>query len=317
MNRHFHWAIGVVLLGLATCLGVAAPAAAQSAGPDPAGDTAQVVLQAADVTPDGRLAFAGHGFQAGEPTSLTIEDDQGGVQATLEPMTVGADGQTAVVSVPVPDGLALGSHTLRIAGRTSGRSGRAVFELAWQPPVVHLDAYTGKPTQRVGYSGTGFVPGEQVDVYLGDQAADPLSTVAADGRGEIAGSGLPIPFVDAGDYRLTFVGRASRIPASVGFNVQGFHPWVVLDAYYVTPQTGMGISGVDFVPGEHVRVYLNTSSSQPVAEVTADANGSFALRNAISLPDLTGDNRLIFVGDQSQTEVSATFTAATPPPSTP
>jgi hypothetical protein len=316
MNPSLSRAIGVVLFGLATSLGVAAPTAAQPTGSDPVADTAQVVLQAADVTPDGQLAFASQGLQAGEPTAVTVEDDRGDVQATLDPVTVGANGQTPLTSVRVPDGLALGSHILHVAGLTSGRSGRAAFELAWQPPVVRLDGYTGKPTQTVGFTGTGFVPGEQVDVYLGDQASTALTTVTADGRGEIAGSGLSVPFITAGDYRLTFVGRASHIPASIGFNVQGFYPWVVLDNYYVDTQTGVSASGSDFVPGESVRVYLNTSASQPVADVTADAKGSFALRN-LSLPGLTGDNRLIFVGDQSQTEVSASFAAATPAPPTP
>jgi hypothetical protein len=316
MNPSVSRTIGLALLGLATSLGVVAPAAAQSTGSDPSGDTAQVVLQAADVPPDGQLAFTSQGFHAGEPTSVTIEDDQGDVQASLEPVTVGANGQTSPISVRVPDGLALGSHILHVAGLTSGRSGRAAFELSWQPPIVRLDGYTGKPTQAVGFSGTGFVAGEQVDVYLGDQASTALTTVTADSRGEIAGSGLSIPFIDAGDYRLTFLGRASHIPASIGFNVQGFHPWVVLDNYYVNAQTGLSAGGSDFVPGESVHVYLNTSSRQPVAEVTADTKGSFALRN-LALPGLTGDNRLIFVGDQSQTEVSATFSAATPAPSNP
>lgn len=65
------------------------------------------------------------------------------------------------------------------------------------------------------------------------------------------------------------------------------------------------------MPGEPVQVYLNTRLSQPVAQVTADANGHFAVDNAFSLPNVTGDNQLIFVGQQSQTEVTATFAAAT------
>jgi hypothetical protein len=181
-----------------------------------------------------------------------------------------------------------------------------------EPPTVRLDAYTGKPTHTFGYSGSGFVPGEQVDIFLGAQATEPLATVAADNRGEISGRGLTIPFVSAGDYNLAFVGRSSQTPASVGFNVQGFHPWAILDDYYIAPRQGVGFAGEDFVPGESVQVYLNTRLSEPMVQVRVDDQGRFALKNAFELPELTGNNQLIFVGQQSQVEVTATFAAATP-----
>jgi hypothetical protein len=43
------------------------------------------------------------------------------------------------------------------------------------------------------------------------------------------------------------------------------------------------------------------------------------VKNAFTLPDLGGNNQLIFVGQQSQAEVSATVTTATatPTPSIP
>jgi hypothetical protein len=192
-----------------------------------------------------------------------------------------------------------------------------VFQLQWQPPAVQLDSYTGKPSHRFSFSGTGFAPGEQVDVYLGVQATNPLTTVPADARGDITGRDMVIPLVGPGDYSLAFIGRDSRSPVSLGFNIQGFHPWAVLDNYYVAPNAGVGFSGVDFVPGEVVQVYLNTRLSQPVAQVTADADGRFSIDHAFTLPDVTGNNQLIFVGQQSQTEVTATFAAVTPPPTTP
>src|SRR6266851_9081015 len=183
-----------------------------------------------------------------------------------------------------------------------------------QPPTVHLDRYTGKPTHTFSFAGAGFVPGEQVDVYLSAQSAAPLVTVTADGRGDITGRDMLIPPVSPGEYTLSFVGAGSHTPVSVGFNVQGFHPWTVLENYYVAPHTGVGFEGTDFIPGEVVQVFLNTRLSQPVAQITADGDGRFRTTNAFTLPDLTGNNELIFVGDQSQTEVTATFAAAIPTP---
>src|SRR6185436_2355704 len=103
-----------------------------------------------------------------------------------------------------PEGLAIGPHIVRVVGATSGSTGRAVFQL--QPPTIQLDAYTGKPTQTFSLSGSGFVPGEQVDVYLGHAAGQLLTTVTADSRGQVSARNTTIPRVDAGDYTVVAIG---------------------------------------------------------------------------------------------------------------
>jgi hypothetical protein len=191
----------------------------------------------------------------------------------------------------------------------------AAAQTEGQPPSVHLEAYTGKPTHAFSFAGSGFVPGEQVDVFLGAPTSDPLATVTADDQGAIESQNTTIPFLNPGDYRLTFVGHSSQDPVSVGFNVQGFAPWVVLDNYALAPGSGVGFHGEDYIPGEVVQVYLNARLGQPVTQVTADSNGHFATTNAFVVPDITGNNQLIFVGQQSQTEVTATFAVVPSPPS--
>jgi hypothetical protein len=66
---------------------------------------------------------------------------------------------------------------------------------------------------------------------------------------------------------------------------------------------------MDFVPGESVQVYLNDRLSPPVAQATADTDGRLRGTNVFSLPELSGTNQLIFVGQQSQTAVTAAFAA--------
>jgi hypothetical protein len=185
------------------------------------------------------------------------------------------------------------------------------------PPTVHLDTYTGKPTHTFSFNGEGFAPNEQVDVYLGSQSAGPLVTLVADDRGNVISPNITIPMMAAGDYKLAVSGRTSQTSASVGFNVQGFHPWVVLDNYYIAPHASVGVQGDDFIPGETVQIFLNSLLGEPLAQITADADGRFAVQTAFQLPDVTDNNQLIFIGQQSQTQVTATFSAATPPPSSP
>src|SRR4051812_5327520 len=81
-----------------------------------------------------------------------------------------------------------------------------------QTPSVHLDAYTGKPSHTVAFTGTGFMPNETVDVSLGDQA---LATITADSEGRILHASIGIPFLSAGDYAMSFVGQTTRKPVGV------------------------------------------------------------------------------------------------------
>jgi len=176
-------------------------------------------------------------------------------------------------------------------------------------PNVHPAAYTAKPAQAVSVTATGFAPNEPVDVSLGDQS---LLTITADGEGRILHANVGIPFLSPGDYTVSFLGQTSRVPVAVGLKIEGFRPWVVLHNYYVSPQSGVGFSGQDFVPGETVAVYLNSKLSGPFLQVTADADGRITAADALSPANLKGDNRLIFVGQQSQVELTSSFAVAAP-----
>jgi hypothetical protein len=268
-----------------------------------------VLLRAKDVTANARLNFMGQGFLPGEQTSVTVENQEAVVEATLESVNILEDGRFDEVSYPVPGGLTPGTHVLRVAGTASGRSARATFRLRWLPPTIKLDAYSGKAKHSFSFSGSGFAPGEQVEVRLGGLGGSPLASYPADAEGAVIGRDVPIPLIEAGDYPLYFVGQESQSPVSIGFNVQGFRPWAVLDNYSPPPYYLMGFSGEDFVPGEVVLVYLNRRATQPVTQVQADATGRFTVKNGFELPPLKGENQVIFVGQQSSTEITANFMA--------
>jgi hypothetical protein len=180
---------------------------------------------------------------------------------------------------------------------------------AQSTPNVFLDSYTGKPSETMTFGANGFAPNEPIDVSLGEQQ---LTTVNADALGDVVHGSAAIPNLGAGDYTLSFVGRTSQTRASVGFNIQGFRPWVVLRNYFVTAQQAVGFDGQDFIPGETIAVYLNSRLSAPVVQVNADGQGRIAMEGAVPAANLKGDNQLIFVGQQSQSELTTTFTVASP-----
>jgi hypothetical protein len=281
---------------------VASPTPIRAAGP------AFVLLRSTEMTTGARMNYQGQGFAPGESASVTIENAQGTVEASLDPVTMNQDGNLDEVSVIVPDGLSAGEHFLHVTGQTSNRSARTKFTLHQITPSISMDTYSAKSDHAFGFSGSGFVPGEMVDVRLGGLGGDPLASYPSDNDGNVVAQRVPLPLVQPGDYQLYFVGERSQLPVSVSFNIQGFSPWVVLDSYAVPPYSTIGFSGQDFVPGDQIEVYLDKQAGEPLFRVAADADGQFAVSNAFTLPDLAhGNQTLIFVPHQTSDTITAKF----------
>jgi hypothetical protein len=287
---------------------VASPSPAPTATPLPISGPTFILIRARDITAGARLNFQGQGFLPGEQTTITIENGQSQPEASLDPVTISKDGNLDEVSVVLPDGIGQGDHVLHVSGDTSHRSGRAKFTVKFTTPKIMLDTYSAKSNRMFGFSGTGFAPHEQVDVRLGGLGGAPLASVLCDDQGNVTAQNVPLPLIQAGDYVLYFVGAQSQNPVSIGFNIQGLSPWVVLDTYSAAPYSAMGFTGQDFVPGEQVEVYLGKRTGQPLLRLAADANGQFIVKNAFYLPDLAhGDQQLLFVGHQSGAQITAKF----------
>jgi len=284
------------------------PSPAPTATPIPIRGPTFVLIRAPDITAGARLNFQGQGFQPGEQATVSIESDRNQVEAPLDPVTITRDGNLDEVSVVLPDGIGRGEHVLRVAGASSGRSARAPFRVTYLTPKITLETYSAKANHTFGFSGSGFAPGEPVEVRLGGLGGSPLATFPSDAQGNVAAQNVPLPLIQAGDYLLYFVGQQSQTPVSVGFNVQGFTPWVVLDTYSAAPYSVMGFSGQDFVPGEEIEVFLGQRTGQPLLRIAANANGQFAVKNAFNLPDLAhGEQQLVFVGHRSGAQITARF----------
>jgi hypothetical protein len=119
-----------------------------------------------------------------------------------------------------------------------------------------------------------------------------------------------VPLLPEGNYALFFVGHQSQTPASVGLNIQGFHPWVVLDNYTPSPHARMGFHGEDFASNEEVSVYLNQQTGEPIVRIQTDALGRIVAPAAWEVPKLSGENTLSFVGQKSGVMVITSFTIA-------
>jgi len=269
--------------------------------------TASLQLQGTDLTPNVSLHFVGSGFLPGEALVATIEDARGHLEAQLVPLSADHAGRLSAAMEAIPADLAPGTHTLLVRGQSSHRVGQARFQLHLIPPTVTLNAYSVKPGQDFGFAGGGFLSNEVVEVRLGSLQGERLAAVRANAGGNVAGR-TTIPPMPEGNYTLFFVGRQSQTPTSVGFSVQGFHPWVTLDTYALSSHTRLGFTGADFAPNEEVLVYLNQREGNPVMRIQADALGRLAAPAALGVGKLSGENTLSFVGQESRAVVTTTFT---------
>jgi hypothetical protein len=270
---------------------------------------ASLQLAAPYVTPDSPLRVIASGFRSGEPLAVTIDDAQGHV---YEHLTLHADagGGLRETSLALPVQLGAGAYRLIVVGGTSHHRASATFQMDNIPPTVTLDAYYATPSQVVGFAGNGFIPGETVMVYLGASSA-PLFRTAVTAGGAVSGH-LTIPEIPAGTYTLTLLGTISRMPASVGFNVQRFLPWVVLDRYTLAPGQREGFIAHGFAPGEQVFVYLNSLHGAPVLRVRADTTGQIIMQDTWSPGGASGNNVLTFVGQRSKATTTVDFTVQSP-----
>jgi hypothetical protein len=280
---------------------------------------ASVQLVAQDLTPNTQLKLMGVGFMGGEHLAVSVEDTQGQpyMQVTL---TAGDDGRLRETSLALPPQLAAGDYRLIVVGNMSHRTASVAFRMHVVPPTVVLDAYTAKPGQDIGFAGSGFIPGEEVTISLGTSPT-PLARVQATDRGDVSGH-LGVPALPAGTYTLTLVGAVSQTPVSIGLNIQGFAPWVVLDRYALMPGQGVGFTGQGFAPGEPVLVYLNASHGNPALSVTADTSGRIVAQDTWTPTGISGRNVLTFIGQWSKATTTAEFmilpaVQPTPPATTP
>ncbi len=276
-------------------------------------------IRGSDLTPNVPLSIVGAGFLPHEPLQVTIQNHAGRVQAQLAPTIADTTGHFYTTGV-VPANLAPGNYLVVVEGMNSHYKAQASFELHWIAPTVQLDTYSVKPKQGFRFAGSGFLSGEQVEISLvapDHGSAHVLATVRANAMGYISGS-TTVPMLSQGNYSLVFMGQQSQTPATVGFNIQPLNPWVVLSTYTPSQNTRLGFNGQDFAPSEQVLVYLNeqpgqsrhadtTGQGDVVARIQTDANGNFSLPAYWQVPAMSGQNTLVFVGQQSGAVATVSF----------
>jgi len=267
-----------------------------------------LILNPPNLVGKGSVSISGQNFPAHEGVVVTIDGQPINLDVDGFSVVTDKNGSFSGLAVDVPAELPRGKHVVRAVSAKTNKAAEAEFQAqpggAWIEPSV----YAAKPGDSVHFRGGGFNANEQVKVYFDRLGRDALATVQADPAGAISAD-VAVPMVSASDqHAFIFVGGASGFPARTGFTVLGFYPWVVLSTYLTPPERAIGFAGYDFVPGEVISIYLNQPGVNRIGVLRANNKGAFQVNNAFRVPaKLIGQNTLYFVGQESNTTVSAAF----------
>jgi len=264
---------------------------------------ALLMLNPGLVRPGSTVQVLGSGFDPRSTVDIrvgrngpaaTAHADKGGyLSATLPfPARAGGGGRTEVVAKQ----------------RGGAKSASAVAIVAQGVGSATLSAMVGRPGDTVGVTAHGFAPNETVAVYWGRTTGDPDETLQADSGGSLSRAPVRVGVAPVGVSSLFLVGRTSGISAGVPFQVIGLYPSIAVKPYAVKAQQPISFSGKGFAPGERVLVYLNSVGGQPLMAVPSSQNGTFSGAGLTVPYALTGQQSLVFIGEQSRATAKTGFT---------
>jgi len=261
-----------------------------------------------------KTGFIAGGFEPGDRIAVYLTN--GGDSASQRPLvTVSADevGNTAWTEVEVPV-MPAGKYDLLLKGETTRGELRTAVSVAAPTPELALSPWSGLPGRKVDLNAKGFLPGEQVDVFLG-QDRQPILNLQADQFGDLWGAGpVTIPIdSQGGQLPIIMRGRMSQSEVTSEFTVIGPDPWMELSSYADFPGTAVTANGGGFASGERLTLHVGSATSPVVAEGVAGDDGSYRGLGPAQVPaDAQGQVTFVVVGESSHTETQATFKVLQP-----
>jgi hypothetical protein len=253
------------------------------------------------------LAVTANGFQPGEKIDAYWARIGGPPAAQLQ-----ADQGGGLAHAPLRVGVApAGNATLILVGEQSRTTATASFTMIGLYPQATPMPYAVRPAQPFSISGNGFMPGEQVRLYLNNASGPPVTELQADQRGIVVGPRFVAPYQLKGRQMVTLIGEQSRATATSGFQIMPFTPQAQPSTWGGMPGTSMSFYASGFAPNEVVLVYAGRGPGNPGVLVSAfrvDARGIARGGGHYTIPPNTqGMTSLQLVGRQSDATATASL----------
>ena len=250
------------------------------------------------------VKVSGTGFAAQETVEIYVGATTGTPLITTKSDESGKIGKTIVI----PNKPA-GAHDITAKGRTSGKSDTATFTITVAKPVIaiNLSSTSGPVGKAVKVTGTGYGASETVKIYIDSTSRGFIISTKTNSSGGFAKT-ITIPNVSTGVHKIIADGQTTKLRRTANFTVTA-PPKPTLSS--TAPAQGPGgsslrITGRDFLPGETVKLFIDSSNSTPVA--TAVASNSGTITAEVIIPDLVGGKHLVLaVGQTSKNKTSLAF----------
>lgn len=251
-------------------------------------------------TPGSRLTIDGAGFAPNEVVRFILNGNTIGQAAT------DATGSFLAASATVPT-VPTGTYQLHGIGQSSNADAVQYFYVGEFFPSVMPSSYYLLPTQALNFSGTGYSPGETIEIFVG-QNQTPIATITANDQGAFTDAGnivIPLSFMGNQLFRLHSLvsDRTTQIEVTVG----QFNPYASPSTYYILPGNTIMFSGGGFAANERVKIYAD---AREVGEFTTDSFGTFTDLGGVLIPfEWLGSSRTLrLVGQTGGGVTDVTFT---------
>jgi hypothetical protein len=263
--------------------------------------------------PGDTVTISASGFGPGEKIDVFWGRVTGIPVATLTADTSGSVGQAKIQVGVAP----VGPTTLVLVGERTKTTATAPYIMLGLYPVLTPHPYAVRAGHAVTLTGTGFAPGEQVQIYLNAASGWPALTTSANTAGRL-GLGFVVPFGLKGRQTLTAVGEESRAASVSGFTVEPYLPSVQASTYGAMPGTSISFYATGFAANEVVLVYLgggHGATGKLVTAFRADSRGDAANAGSYVIPNGGGALYFTLVGQESGgTGVAKVAVTAAPAP---
>jgi hypothetical protein len=245
------------------------------------------------------LSVSGGGFQPGEKINAFWGRIGGPPAAQLQ-----ADSSGGISQAPLRVGVApVGNNTLILVGDQSKATATTAFTMIGLYPNATVTPYAVKAAQPFTISGSGFSPGERVQLYVGRPGGPPVSVLQTNAKGDVGGPTFIAPFQLRGRQMLTMVGEQSRSIATSGFMIMPYTPQAQPSTWGGMPGTSLSFYASGFAPNEVVLVYAGRGQGSPGSLISAfrvDSSGSASAGGNYTIPgDAQGETSVQLVGRQS------------------
>ena len=250
--------------------------------------------------------------QYGEPQGITTGPDGALWFTQLQWSNIGRITTAGVPSwYPLPINMGSSPYSITtgpdgelwMGANGGGKIGEAFFVTA----NLSVTPLSGDLGSNLTFSGSGFTPGEKVQIYISGVGSSVLASATADSTGAITTSARA-PQSANGPRIFVGVGQSSGKLGAASFSMTAR---LIVNPPSGAPGSSAAVNGYGFGSLETVAVYWNSTNTS-LGSATTDVHGTFNGSSAFSFTVPTdanpGVNTVVAIGSYTGVQVDGSFT---------